>query len=145
PSHFEFNADGRLWCKVYRQKSEELSAIPILECALFIIEKYKDNPASLKRDRIFPYVSNQQLNRGLKMIGEVCGINKYMSFHLARHTFATAVTLKNGVPIETVSKMLGHAKLATTLVYAEVDEEKIGIDMIKVEQKMETRKTPMSH
>lgn len=68
---------------------------------------------------MFPYTSNQEVNRSLKIMGEVCGITKYMSFDLARHTFFTAVTLKNEVPIETVSKMLGHKKISTTQIYAE--------------------------
>ena len=80
------------------------------------------------------------MNRSLKIIGEVCGIIKYMSFHLARHTFATAITLKNGVPIETVSKMLGHKKLTTTQIYADVDEEKLNKDMSNVERLLLHRK-----
>ncbi|HEY4874740.1 MAG TPA: tyrosine-type recombinase/integrase [Puia sp.] len=76
----------------------------------------------------------------LKIIGEACNINKYMSFHLARHTFATAVTLKNGVPIETISKMLGHTKISTTQINLEVGEEKIGSDMFEAESRMEKRK-----
>jgi site-specific recombinase XerD len=127
--NFEIDHDGQLWCKIYRQKSEELSSVPVLNVAAMLMEKYKNNPKSLNTGKVFPYVSNQDVNRNLKIIGEVCGIEKYMSFHLGRHTFATAVTLKNGVPIETVSKMLGHKKITTTQIYAEVDEAKIASDM----------------
>ena len=70
----------------------------------------------------------------MKVIAAVCGITKEMNFHLARHTFATAVTLKNGVHIETVSKMLGHTKISTTQTYAKVDEEKVGLNMSGVEK-----------
>ncbi len=140
PSNFESDADGNLWCKVYRQKSEELSPVPVLKAAIEIMTKYKNHPKSTIKGSIFPYISNQDLNRNLKIIAEVCEINKYMSFHLARHTFATAVTLKNGVPIETVSKMLGHTKITTTQIYADVDEEKIIEDMAGVEARLNNRK-----
>ena len=141
PEDLEINSEGRLWCKVYRRKSDELSPVPILKAAYVIIEKYKNDQGSKNRNAIFPYVSNQEVNRSLKVIGEVCRIDKYMSFHLARHTFATAITLKNGVPIETVSKMLGHSKITTTQIYTEVDEEKIGGDMTEAENRIEKRKS----
>ena len=69
------------------------------------------------------------MNSYLKVITKACGIHKRITFHSARHTFATTVTLSNGVPIETVSKMLGHAKLTTTQIYARVLEKKVGEDM----------------
>lgn len=140
PSNFETDSHGNLWCKIHRQKSDELSTVPVMKCAAELILKYKDHIKSVSKQTIFPYMSNQELNRNLKTIGEVCEINKYMSFHLARHTFATAVTLKNGVPIETISKMLGHTKISTTQIYAEVDEEKIVEDMTGIEEKLNARK-----
>jgi len=82
-------------------------------------------------------VSNQEVNRCLKIIREVCGITKELTFHIARHTFATTVTLKNKVPFETVSAMLGHKKLSTTQIYTEVDEEKIIEDISEVESRLE--------
>jgi integrase/recombinase XerD len=134
PENLEKDSEAKLWCKIYRQKSDEFAAVPLLSIAIEIIQKYADHPKALNRGTVFPYTSNQEVNRCLKIIGEVCGITKYMSFHLARHTFATAVTLKNGVPIETVSKMLGHKKISTTQIYADVDEEKLNIDMESVER-----------
>jgi integrase/recombinase XerD len=80
------------------------------------------------------------LNSYLKEIADLCGINKNLTFHLARHTFATTVTLTNGVPIETVSKMLGHTKIATTQIYARVLEKKIGEDMALLRSRMQSRK-----
>ncbi|MDT8416968.1 MAG: site-specific integrase [Lutibacter sp.] len=74
-------------------------------------------------------LSNQKVNSYLKEIAEACGIKKNLTFHVARHTFATTVTLTNGVPIETVSKLLGHTKLATTQIYAKVIERKVSDDM----------------
>ena len=81
-------------------------------------------------------ISNQKLNSYLKEIGDLCGIKSNLPFHLARHTFATTVTLSNGVPIETVSRMLGHAKITTTQLYARVVEKKIGEDMNMLERKL---------
>ena len=135
PENLEKDNSGQLWCKIYRQKSDEYAAIPVLSIAESIVEKYINHPKAVNRGTVFPYTSNQEVNRSLKIIGEVCGITKYMSFHLARHTFATAVTLKNGVPIESVSKMLGHKKISTTQIYADVDEEKLRDDMARIEKR----------
>ncbi|WP_217447861.1 site-specific integrase [Maribellus comscasis] len=84
---------------------------------------------------MFPLISNQNLNAYLKEIADICTIKKHLTFHLARHTFATTVTLNNGVPIESVSKMLGHSKLTTTQIYAKVLEKKISEDMNGLKQK----------
>ena len=84
--------------------------------------------------------SNQKINSYLKEIADLCGIEKNLTFHLARHTFATTVTLTNGVPIETVSKMLGHTKISTTQIYARVLEKKIGEDMALLKDRMRLRK-----
>jgi site-specific recombinase XerD len=88
------------------------------------------------RETVFPKISNQEMNRSLKLIAEICGIKKYLTFHLARHTFATTVTLMNGVPIETISKLLGHTKLSTTMIYARVTQSKIGMDMELLQNKL---------
>ncbi len=133
--NLEQDRENRWWCKIYRQKSDEFAAVPLLSAAVQYINQYASHPKAVNRGHVFPYISNQEVNRCMKIIGEVCGITKYMSFHLARHTFATTVTLKNGVPIETVSKMLGHKKISTTQIYAEVDEEKLSHDMESVEKK----------
>lgn len=138
PSDFVRNNDGELWLNRYRQKSAELSPVPLFRSALKILNRYW-TPDKGMNDKIFPYVSNQEANRNVKIIRATCGIFKEMTFHLARHTFATTVTLKNGVPMETVSKMLGHMKLSTTQIYAEVDEEKIAGDMEGVEDRLNER------
>jgi integrase/recombinase XerD len=139
--NFEEDDHGSIWCRIHRQKSDELSRVPVLKTAQLLFEKYRIHPKSVVRQTVFPYVSNQEVNRSLKIIGEVCGITKYMSFHLARHTFASTVTLNNGVPIETVSRMLGHTKISTTQIYSEVDEEKIANDMKGVEPRLAKRKS----
>ena len=81
-------------------------------------------------------MSNQKLNGYLKEMADICGIEKNLTFHLARHTFATTVTLSNGVPIESVSKMLGHTKISTTQIYAKVIERKLSDDMLLLKRKL---------
>lgn len=84
---------------------------------------------SSPKGQLLPVLSNQKLNSYLKEIADLCGINKNITFHLARHTFATTTTLAKGVPIETVSKMLGHTNIETTQIYARITNEKIRKDM----------------
>jgi integrase len=103
--------------------------VPLLPQALKILDKYKANIRSLSGGKVFPVMSNQKVNSYLKEISEVCNITKNVTFHLAKHTFATTITLSNGVPIETVSKMLGHKKITTTQIYAKVVERKLKEDM----------------
>ncbi len=108
----------------------------MLPKALEIINKYKDHPRASVNHTLFPNISNQKLNSYLKEIADLCGIDKYLTFHLARHTFATTVTLSNGVPIESVSKMLGHTKITTTQIYAKVVERKLSDDMRTLRDKL---------
>jgi len=121
--------DGEMWISTHRQKTDSLSKIPILPVSESILEKYKDHPECLNKNKLLPILSNQKMNAYLKEIADVCGINKELTFHIARHTFATTVTLSNGVPIETVSKMLGHTNLKTTQHYAKILDKKISEDM----------------
>ncbi|MFK7059744.1 site-specific integrase [Flavobacterium oreochromis] len=121
--------DGDKWIFKNRQKTETPSRIPLLPIAESIIQKYQQDPACLNQDRLLPILSNQKMNAYLKEIADVCGINKELTFHIARHTFATTVTLSNGVPLETVSKMLGHTNIKTTQHYAKILDKKISDDM----------------
>ena len=105
--------------------------------ALVIMEKYAVKPGAAPRESVFPYVSNQEMNRSLKLIGEICDIKCNLTFHSARHTFATTVTLLNGVPLETISKMLGHTKITTTMIYSRVTQNKIGIDMELLQSRLD--------
>ncbi len=107
------SVDGEKWIFTKRQKTDTSSRIPLLPTSLTLLEKYKDYPQCI-HGRVLPILSNQKMNAYLKEIADTCGINKTLTFHIARHTFATTVTLSNGVPIETVSKMLGHTNLRTT-------------------------------
>jgi len=127
-SNIVIGIDGDRWIFTQREKNEQPVKIPLLEVAKQILEKYEDHPR-LNQGRLLPVYSNQKTNAYLKEITASLGISKNLTFHSARHTFATTVTLSNGVPIETVSKMLGHTKITTTQVYARVLEEKISADM----------------
>ncbi len=126
--------DGKKWISSYRQKTNIPVRIPLLPKALSIINSYKAHPNSINKKTLFPTISNQKLNSYLKEIADVCHINKNLTFHIARHTFATTVTLSNGVPIETVSKLLGHSKITTTQIYARVIERKVSEDMQRLER-----------
>jgi site-specific recombinase XerD len=126
--------DGKLWIQTVRAKTNTRVPIPLLPQALDLIERYcrGTSPGTL----VFPVLSNQKMNAYLKEIGDICGIIKPLTFHSARHTFATTITLSNGVPIETVSKMLGHTNIKTTQIYSKVLDLKISSDMIQLQQKL---------
>jgi site-specific recombinase XerD len=102
-----------------------------------IMDRYKNHPRSEYNGTIFPVISNQKLNSYLKEVADLCNITKNLTFHLARHTFATTVTLSNGVPIETVSKMLGHTSIKTTQIYARIVDAKISEDMRNLRSRLE--------
>jgi len=118
--------DGNLWIMTKRQKTKVESNILLLDVPKMILEKYKGVSPN---DKLLPILSNQKMNSYLKEIGDVCEIDKELTFHLARHTFATTITLAKGVPIETVSKMLGHTNIKTTQIYARITDSKISNDM----------------
>lgn len=128
-SHISIGIDGDKWIFTHRQKTETASKIPILPITQMIIDKYKDNRECEILNKLLPILSNQKMNEYLKEIAGVCEIDKELTFHIARHTFATTVTLTNGVPIESVSKMLGHKNLHTTQHYAKVLDKKVSEDM----------------
>ncbi|WP_298137085.1 site-specific integrase [Flavobacterium sp.] len=128
-SHISFGIDGEKWIFTHRQKTESASKIPILPVTQKIIDKYENHPQCNNEDKLLPILSNQKMNAYLKEIAGVCEIEKELTFHIARHTFATTVTLTNGVPIESVSKMLGHKNLRTTQHYAKVLDRKVSEDM----------------
>ncbi len=129
PNNISIGIDGDKWIFKNRQKTDTTSKIPLLPTALEIIKKYENHPVCINENRLLPILSNQKMNAYLKEIADVCKINKELTFHIARHTFATTVTLSNGVPIETVSKMLGHTNLKTTQHYAKVLDIKVSEDM----------------
>ena len=131
--------DGDKWIFKNRQKTDTASKIPLLPTAKDIIDKYADNPVCKNEKRLLPILSNQKMNAYLKEIADVCGIKKDLTFHIARHTFATTITLSNGVPLETVSKMLGHTSLKTTQHYAKILDKKISEDMMILKSKFASK------
>jgi len=132
--------DGNLWIHTSRQKTDTLSRIPILPVALSIIRSYDKHPQCVAEDTLLPVMSNQKMNAYLKEIADLCGISKLLTFHIARHTFATTVTLNNGVPIESVAKMMGHTSIKTTQIYAKVMDRKISEDMQVLQNKLAVKK-----
>lgn len=127
--HIGIGIDGEKWIFKNRQKTDTKSKIPVLPIAAEIIKKYENHPRCLNDDTILPILTNQKMNGYLKEVGDLCDISKEITFHMARHTFATSVTLTNGVPIETVSKMLGHKNIQTTQHYAKILDKKVSEDM----------------
>jgi site-specific recombinase XerD len=128
--------DGEKWIFTNRIKTNTSCRIPILPVAQAVIEKYKDNIKVKITKRILPNISNERLNSYLKEIAVLCEFNKVLTFHCARHTFATTVTLTNGVPLETVGKMLGHKNLRTTQIYAKILDSKVSEDMNRLRNKL---------
>ncbi|MDT0678315.1 site-specific integrase [Autumnicola musiva] len=141
--------DGGRWIRTKRTKTKTktLSSIPILPVAEEILERYKDHPEVKGGEFILPLLSNQRSNAFLKEIAMMCGIRKPLTTHVARHTFATTITLTNGVPIESVSKMLGHKDLRTTQHYAKIVDRKISDDMkaLKIKLAEKEAKKPTDH
>jgi site-specific recombinase XerD len=127
--------DGERWIFINRTKTDTRSNIPLLPISTAIIEKYRNHPQAVNEERVLPILSNQKMNSYLKEIADLCGIHKELTFHIARHTFATTVTLTNGVPIESVSKMLGHKNLHTTQHYAKILDMKVSDDMKVLKEK----------
>ncbi|WP_295797464.1 site-specific integrase [Mucilaginibacter sp.] len=132
--------DGEQWISIKRQKTDTPSRIPLLPAASTLMQRYVDHPNCENSGRVLPVLSNQKMNAYLKEIADVCGINKPITFHIARHTFATTVTLLNGVPIESVSKMLGHTNIKTTQHYAKILDIKVGADMAVLKKKFASPK-----
>lgn len=131
--------DGRRWIKTRRKKTRTLSSIPLMQEAETLLKKYEDHPHVKSGNGLLPVPSNQNYNVYLKELADLCKINKTMTTHIARHTFATTVTLSNGVPIESVSKMLGHTSIKTTQIYAKVLDAKLSEDMAALQERMKLR------
>jgi site-specific recombinase XerD len=128
-SEIEGNEESGFWIRTRRQKTGGRANIPLLDIPMSIINNYSRLELLRANDPILPILSNQKMNAYLKELADLCGIEKQLSFHVARHTFATTVTMMNGVPIETVSKMLGHKNLQSTQHYARIVDKKVGDDM----------------
>jgi len=135
--HLKTGIDKKTWIIIDRTKTNTRCQIPILPKAKKILEEYKDYPKNQRKGLLLPVLTNQKMNSYLKELGDICGIRKSITMHVARHPFATTVTLGNGVPIETVSKVLGHTSLKTTQIYAKILDKKISEDMDHLKNKLE--------
>lgn len=135
PQNIVLGTDGEKWISMHRQKTGTASNIPLLPIPERIIEKYQFHPRCTENDKLLPVFSVQKVNAYLQEIADTCGIEKHLTSHVARHTFATTVTLSNNVPIESVSKMLGHTDIRTTKIYARLLNERIANDMKVVKEK----------
>ena len=139
PENICIGIDGGHWINTSRQKTGTPVKVPLLSKPMAIIERYKNNPWCSNENRVLPVLANNRLNAYLKVIADICGIPKNLTFHMARHTFATTITLTNGVPIESVSSMLGHTDIKTTQIYAKVIQNKISADMNLLREKLENK------
>ena len=129
----EERGDGTIWVCTHRQKTKVPVNIRLLDIPKMIIDKYA---GQAKGDKLLPVPSNQKMTDYLKEIAAICGIDKPISYHVARHTFATQICLSNGVPMESVSKMLGHTNIKTTQLYARITDQKVSHDMEILAQKL---------
>lgn len=140
PDHIGTGINGKKWIYTSRQKNENVSNVPLLEQALAIIDEYKEHPICQNKGVLLPMKSNQKLNAYLKELADICGIDKPMTMHIARHTFATTILLANGVSMESTSKMLGHKSMKTTQIYGKIVETRVGDEMDKLSQKLAKKK-----
>lgn len=139
PDHIVTIGDKQ-WIMTQRQKTSVSTNVLLLDIPKSIIAKYGDQ--TYREGKLFPMLSNQKTNAYLKEIADICGIKKNLTFHLARHTFAT-MSLSKGVPIESVSKMLGHTNIKTTQIYARITNKKIEHDMEQLAEKLDKFNTAM--
>ena len=138
-SEISVGVDGSLWIFSDRLKTDVKSRIPLLDPALKILNRYEDDPECINSNKVLPVLCNQKYNAYLKEIADICGITKKLTTHTARHTFGTTITLTNGVPLESVRKMMGHKKLSTTQRYARVLDIKISEYMNVLKDKMQIK------
>lgn len=135
-NNIRFGIDGEFWIISERTKTKSQSNIPLLPKAHELVKKYSRYPNKKTEEHIFPIFSNQKMNAYLKEIADLASVDKNLTFHIARHTFATTITLANGVPIESISSMLGHKSIRTTQIYSKVINEKVSEDMDKLKKKL---------
>lgn len=134
--HIFLDSDGTYWIRKTRQKTENMCDIPLLDIPLEIIRRYEDHKMCKTKGILLPVMCNQKMNSYLKEIADFCGIDKEISTHSARHTFATTVTLANGVALTNVARMLGHTSTRMTEHYAKVLSHNISADMKNVQKKI---------
>lgn len=134
PEHLKQAEDGVWWIHTARKKTGTPCHIPLMELPLQLIKKYK---GISDKGRLFPMLSCSKTNINLKKIAKICGIERCLTFHQARHTYASLITLSQGVPMDTVRELLGHRDWRSTRIYAHLTQEKIGDDMVNLQSKIE--------
>jgi integrase len=131
--HLSASGDGTVWIKSARRKNGNSFEVPQLDIPLQILDKYKGTTTD---GRLLPMYSNSYINDELKVIAKTCGISRWLTYHVARHSYASEITLSQGIPIETVSRMLGHSRIKTTQIYAKITDEKIDEDLKHLEERI---------
>lgn len=131
--------DKSLWLSYYRQKTDIHAILPLLQPAVNILKRYEAYHEGKRNNHIFPVPLNQVMNRYLKKVAKQAGVDKNITFHMARHTYASEICLSQGVPIETVSRMLGHRDLRSTQIYAKISNNKISEDTDKLEERIKDK------
>ncbi|MBK7790250.1 MAG: tyrosine-type recombinase/integrase [Saprospiraceae bacterium] len=133
--HLVTGINGKKWIYTSRQKNDNVSNVPLLEPALNIIEKYKEHPVCVSKNRLLPMKSNQRLNTYLKELADICGITKPLTTHIARHTFATTVLLTNGVSLEATQNARSQ-KHKDHRIYGKIVESRVGAEMDQLSEKL---------
>jgi site-specific recombinase XerD len=138
-SHIKLGSDGKRWLHISRTKSGSLTQVPLLPQAEEILLKYSENAKCKLTGKLLPLCTNQVMNRMLKKVAEEAGLQKLITSHTARHSFATSIMLGNGVSMETTSKLLGHSNLKVTHIYAKITENKIAGDVAGLDEKLKLK------
>ncbi len=136
PEHIITDNNGVSWVRISRQKTKNMCNIPLLAVPKQILKKYENNPYCLDKGVLLPVMCNQKMNSYLKEIADFCGIRKNLTMHVARHTFASVITLANNVSLKNVAKMLGHSSTRMTERYAKVLDQSILKDMMQVDKRL---------
>ena len=136
--HIHREKNGSLWIRIKRQKTGVESIIRLLDIPLKIIDKYRNERTS---DKVFNIKSLSTIEANLNRFAEKCGIEKRITFHFSRHNFATLITLSQGVPLETVCKMMGHKNITTTQIYAKLTQQKVNEDMKLLRKRIDKKYT----
>lgn len=136
PDDVSKGIDGNKWIIRNRKKTGTVENVPLLPVAIEVIERYKNHPYCVSRNKLLPMNSNQRYNAYLKEIADQCGIQKKLTTHTARHTFATTVLLLNDVPMETTMELLGHNDIRTTQIYGKIVQKKLSNDMQKLKSRL---------
>jgi site-specific recombinase XerD len=134
-SHIQPN-DGSLWIVLNRQKTGTASFIPMLDIPLQIIDRYANTKFAGTGGKVFKVKTLENMDIQLKKIARIAGIDQTLTFHMSRHSFATSVCLTNGVPVESLSQMMGHLSIKTTQIYAKVTRTKLNEDMTGLEKRI---------